>query len=203
MAASKIQIWNMALGFIGTRTVASESEHTPEAIQCGLFWDSARRQALRDYPCNFAQMRRRLAAVTVPEVYAGEGRCAYRLPEDCLKAHRIHGGGRHRDRIPFVLVCADDKTQLLLTDRQAAILDYTADVTDVARRDELFISMMARRLAALISVPLLKNNANKVQELEQLYRASLPKVMEANASERLDRMAPDTWLLSRGGCNDA
>mgnify|MGYP006949037391 CR=1 FL=1 len=201
MAASKIQIWNMALGFIGTRTVASETEHTPEAIQCGLFWDSARRQVLRDYPYNFAQARKTLAAVKVPDVYAEEWRFAYKLPDLCLKAHRIYGRERREvRRIPFTIVSSDDGTEILLTDMEAARLDYTWDVTDVARWDDLFIAMMARKLAALIGVPLLKNNSTKVQELEQLYRTSLPKAMESNASERHDREPLDTWLLSRGGC---
>ena len=44
--ASKLDIFNMALGFIGTRTIASANENTPEAIQCGLYWDRARRSAL-------------------------------------------------------------------------------------------------------------------------------------------------------------
>ena len=67
MTISQISIWNRALGFLGTRTVASERENTPEALQCRLYWDSARRQTLRDFPWNFAQRRSWLARLPLPE----------------------------------------------------------------------------------------------------------------------------------------
>lgn len=208
MSANKIQIWNMALGFIGTRTVASESERTPEAIQCALYWDNARRACLRDYPYNFAQARAQLASIAVPDTYADEWRYAYRLPDLCLKAHKIVGSaGRCAStpsrRIPFVIVSDAEKTELLLSDAEQVRLDYTRDVPEVALWDDLFVGMMARKLASLICVPLLKNNTTKVQELEQLYRASLPKAMEANASERLEKPYRDTWIAARGGWYDA
>ena len=58
---TQIAIWNRALGFLGARSIAAEDENTPEALQCRLYWDSARRQALRDYPWAFAQRRAWLA----------------------------------------------------------------------------------------------------------------------------------------------
>ena len=78
-------------------------------------------------------------------------------------------------------------------------LDYTRDVPGKLRCGMIFfVGMMARKLASLICVPLLKNNTAKVQELEQLYRASLPKPMEANASERHEKPYRDTWIAARG-----
>ena len=79
--AGKLDIFNMALGFLGTRTIASENERTPEAIQCDLYWDRARRSALRDYPYRFAVRRVVLAEKTLPETYEGEWRHAYALPD--------------------------------------------------------------------------------------------------------------------------
>ena len=32
MTISQISVWNRALGFLGTRSVASEQENTPEAL---------------------------------------------------------------------------------------------------------------------------------------------------------------------------
>lgn len=92
--AAKLDIWNMALGFIGTRTVASESERTPEAVQCALFWDSARRTALRDYPWNFAQARAGWPKWPCRKPWAGEWRHAYVPPDRCLRLHRVLGAGR-------------------------------------------------------------------------------------------------------------
>ena len=84
---TQIAIWNRALGFLGARSIAAEDENTPEALQCRLYWDSARRQALRDYPWAFAQRRAWLARVALPAGFEQEYRFAYALPGACLKAH--------------------------------------------------------------------------------------------------------------------
>ena len=203
MQTGKMQIWNMALGFVGTRSVASENEITPEAQQCSLYWDSARRQALRDYPWNWAQRRVALAAQAMPEAWAAEWRHAYGMPAKCLKLHRIIPEGRRApydaDRVPYMLAHNEDGTTLILTQAPAAWVDYTTDVEQVERWDDLFIGLMARKLACLVAVSLIKNNQAKVQELEQLYRAALPAAFEGAASEQQDKPQPDTWLLARGG----
>ena len=200
--ATKIQIWNMALGFIGTRTVASETERTPEAIQCSLFWDCARREALRVYPWNFAQVREWLAQKNIPEVYAGQWRYAYAFPELCLRLHCVrHATDQER---AFQVVRDNDGTALILTDIPRAMGDYTRDIKDVSVWDDAFIQVMARRLACLIAIPLLKNNTGKIQELEQLYRAAMPLAQEANASEQHEKPEIDAWLTARWGmCHDS
>ena len=76
---SKIQIWNQALGYIGTRRVASDAENCEEARQCALYWDSARQQALRDFPFPWAQHRAMLAQKNCPTC----GRQIGALPTAC------------------------------------------------------------------------------------------------------------------------
>lgn len=194
---SKIGIWNMALGFLGTRTVAAEDENTPEAIQCGMYWDSARRQALRDYPWNFAQRRAWLAPVAIPAGWEREYSQAYALPVDCLKALQVLHEGHSESR--FVL--AHDAVRgatVLLTKAEAALLRYTADVEQVQVFDDLFKAVMARKLAALLCVPLLKASTSKLTELEQLYREALVGATGANASEGAEQRAADSWLTARG-----
>lgn len=196
MGASKIQIWNMALGWVGTRTVASESERTEEAMQCILYWDNARRQALRDYPFNFAQRRAWLAEIPMLDGYEKDFAHAYALPVDCLKVHKVrhHGQGEQ----PFSLVLdKNTDAEALMTDADEALALYTADVENAKIFDDLFTYVLARRLAALIAVPLLKNNAAKVSELEQLYRAALPSAREANATEQKKEPEEDSWLTAR------
>lgn len=196
----------MALGWIGTRTVASESENTLEAVQCGLYWDSARRQALRDYPWNFAQRRAWLAVVPMPTGYEKQYRFAYALPVDMLKALQIFPDGvdtksrGDRESGRFIIVHdSGNACSILLSNASRALLSYTADMEDITLFDDLFIHMLARKLAALIAVPLLKNNTSKLQELEQLYTAAIPSAIEADASEGAALPCMDTWLVARGG----
>lgn len=187
----------MALGFIGTRTVASETEQTPEAIQCGLYWDNARRTALRDYPWHFAQTRERLAEKPLPPLYEGVWKFAYAVPDQCLKVHAIYTPGGRRKHY-FEMARYEDGTDVILTNAERAIVAFTKDIKEISRFDEDFTYCMARKLATLIAIPLLKNNSQKLQELVGLYNASLPAAHDADSSERKDREEQDTWLRIRG-----
>ena len=118
---TQIAIWNRALGFLGARSIAAEDENTPEALQCRLYWDSARRQALRDYPWAFAQRRAWLARVALPSGFEQEYRFAYALPESCLKAHEV----RHEGLLPRPFCLARDPAgdaTILLTSASRALL---------------------------------------------------------------------------------
>ena len=195
MTITQISIWNHALGFLGARSVASERENTPEAIQCRLFWDPARRQVLRDFPWSFAQRRAWLARQPLPAGYEREFRFAYGLPRDTLKAHEVRHEGISRR--PFALAQGEDGCPCLLTDASRALLLYTADVRQSALFDDLFAHTLARRLACLVAVPLLKNNSQKVAELEKLYAESLPRAREAAAAELGAARRGDAWIAAR------
>ena len=199
MTITQISIWNHALGFLGARSVASERENTPEVIQCRLYWDSARRQVLRDFPWSFAQRRAWLGRQPLPAGYEAEFRFAYALPRDCLKAHEIRHEGVSARPFSLALNAAEGEgaAPCLLTDASRALLLYTADVRQSALFDDLFAHTLARRLAALVAVPLLKNNSQKVAELERLYSESLPRARQAAAGELGGVRGDDAWIAAR------
>ena len=197
--ACRLDIYNMALGYIGTRTISSPNEQTPEAIVCELYWDRARRAALRDYPYNFASRRVLLAQKEMPSQYAMQWGYAYGLPESCLKVVHVHDGAH--PQTPFRIVQNGGEV-VILSNVGAAYCDYTIDVEDITLWDELFVDAMARKLASMIATPLLKNNPQKQQQLEELYRLAIPSANGQDASEvELDRSAGNvsSWLMSRGG----
>ena len=196
--AGRITIYNMALGFIGTRTLASPNENTPEAIQCGLYWDVARRAALRDYPYRFALQRIQLGLLAkMPEVYDNQWKFAYSLPDSCLKVHSVYAE-RETDFKQNFQVESYEKGQLILTDLENAIALCTLDIDEISLWDDMFVTVMARKLACMIAIPLLKNNSQKLQELEQLYQAAVPRAQGHDASEQRQFQPLDSWLLARG-----
>lgn len=195
--ASRIDIYNMALGFVGTRTIASPNENTPEAIQCKLYWDVARRGALRDFPYSFARRRVRLAEKPLDDVYKAEWRYAYGLPDGCLKVHAVHDGDSRKLHGQAWRLESTGTEQVIYTRQELAVADCTFDVENIGLWDELFVLAMARKLAALICVPLLKNNQAKLQELEQLYQMAIPKADGQDASEREAEPRMDSWLAAR------
>ncbi|MCD7712725.1 MAG: hypothetical protein LUJ25_08515, partial [Firmicutes bacterium] len=201
--SGRLSIYNMALGFIGTRTIASANENTPEAIQCELFWNNARRAALRDYPYPFAQARVNLALLAkFPEEYENEWQYAYSWPNKALKVHRIHSQGKenrlHKEKYIVRII---DNITTILCNTKTPLAEITQDIIEVSLWDDMFVHSMARKLACLIAVPLLKNNSQKIQECEQLYAMQLQNIRSQAASEEEEAQSeiPDSWLLARGG----
>jgi len=196
--AGKLEIFNMALGFCGCRTVGSPNERTPEAIQCGLFWDRARRSALRDYPWSWATRRFRLPEKDLPEVYASEWRHAYGLPDGVLRVMRVHKPRMRGDYLEPFRLERGEEGEIILCDVPQAMATCIVDVEDMTTWDDSFCLCLARKLACLIVVPLLKNSSGKVSELEQLYHASLPQTAGLDSAERRGEQQPDSWLAARG-----
>lgn len=195
--AGKIDIYNMALGFIGTRTVASPDENTPEAIQCSLYWDRARRTALRDYPYRFALQRIKLPLLAdTPEVYASQWKYVYSQPNQCLKVHSVYADKDGSRKEEFQIESCS-LGLVVLTNIEKAVALCTIDTVDISLWDELFVLVMARKLASLIAIPLLKNNTAKLQELEQLYQAAVPRAEGHDASEGREYQPVDSWLQAR------
>ncbi len=195
--ASKIEIWNMALGFIGTRTVAGETERTPEAVQCSLFWDNARRMVLSQFPFNFAQKKRLLAEKKIEETFKGQWKYAYGLPSDCINPQAITDTNNFYERKYFEIVLTETGEKVLLCDKNPCKLHYTADVTDTSLYSELFINALAYKLASLVVIPLLKNNSNKRQELEQLYQMAIADAVQLNARQSKEKPYIDSWIAAR------
>lgn len=196
--ASKIQIWNMALGFIGTRTVASETEKTLEAIQCGIFWDMARKSIFEQYPFNFAQRKRNLAEKEVPIQFCSEWQYAYGLPDEYVNAQAITDTNNYYEPMYFEIATTDEGEKILLCNISPCYLHYTADVKDASLYSELFSKALAYKLASLIVIPLLKNNTNKIQELTQLYEMAIQEAITSNARQQRKQKYVDEWLGVRG-----
>lgn len=195
--ASKISIINMALGWLGAPPIAALTEKRPEAIYASQYYDSALEQTLRDHRWNFAQRRKRLAALDVPDGYSGIYDNAYALPVDCLHAHTVLDAAENT--FPFIVALAEDGgSKIVLTNVASAYLAYTALVTVPELYDPNFVRAMSRRLAADIAVPILKNNAQKVQEAETLYDRELSRAKLADYREGKPEEEEDvSWIQAR------
>ncbi len=202
--ASRLVVYNMALQLVGARMVSSIWEDMPEAVQCGIYWDRARRSALRDFPYRFAQKRFQLKQRKLPRIYSHQWRFCYEIPKNVLKIVRVHSAVNRIRRIPFSVEYLDEGT-VILSNIPCAQATCTIDVTDITRWDELFISAMSHKLAVMISSTLLRNDAKKKQELVALYRAAIPEAEGESANEGSEYNDPDSWLMAREwgwGCTD-
>ena len=193
-----LSIFNMALGYIGSKSVSSINENVPEAVQCNLYWDRARRGALRDYPYRFAQRRFKLILRTLPDEYSGEWRYCYSMPAEALKVTRVHKGdeGQHFEHYT---VANDANGTFILCNMSPAFATCTVDVEDMNRWDELFFDVMARKLAFYIAPSLQKDkSASWMRDLDVFYAEAIPHGEGQSGSEGRDsKLAMDTWLAAR------
>lgn len=197
--ASKIAICNMALGWLGSPPIASLTENRPEARYADQYYDLALEQCLRDHRWNFAQRRERLASIDVPEGYLPVFSFAYAMPTDSIMAHTVFDAAGIEHKFEVAL-SADGGSKIILTHIENAFLAYTAKVTNTELFDPNFARALARRLAADLVVPVLKNNPQKVQEAETLYLNFVKMAQLADAREGLPEDEPPTaWEVARIG----
>lgn len=151
--ASIIGICNIALSHIGTSGIQALTESSKEALACRTLYESARDAVLRDHPWNFAERRAALALST--EEVPGYS-YVYAYPSECLSARRFTADDAPgmTTTTPFV-VTADSTLsgKLIATDLGAAVLIYTAKVTDPTMFDPLFVDALGWRLASDLAIP--------------------------------------------------
>jgi hypothetical protein len=183
--ASKIDIFNMALGHIGvSSTVADELERSPERVICTRYWDTCR-DALLSYKSmdwGFATSAVVLADIGTPPTGWG---FRYRYPNDCIEAQEIMGSSGRTEPVelrPKFDVQYEADGRVILADTQEAVLRYTKRVEEVERWPSYFVEAMAYRLASLIVMPL-KNDASNRNNLLQLAEQFAQIAMAASLNE--------------------
>ncbi len=201
MAVGKIEIWNMALGFLGINAIASESEASLEALICSTYWDLARRSALRDFPYSFAQKRLFLTNIPLTKEYQDDYAYAYALPDNCLKIHSLIGKNSSKSSAinsvmqEYEIVQMNEDALALVCNIDEAILSYTADIKEnISFTDDSFVEMLAYRLASCICTPLLKDNHNKLKSINQLYQNKLAQAIQNDLSSKKKAKKQDAWV---------
>jgi len=172
--AGTIQIYNMALGQIGSTSLVMDLNERSMSLQtCNLYWEQARDAALADYPWPFATKQAYLALDTVTPV---NWLYQYLLPADHLRSQKIiipdwpvsSGFAQQLGMNPPYEQAWGQGGTVLKTNTENCLLQYTAKVTDDVLYPPEFVGMVALKLAASIAVPL-KASATRAAELIQLY----------------------------------
>lgn len=183
--ASKIDVFNMALGHIGVgSTVADELERSPERVTCSRFWDQCRDAlfAYKDMPWGFAVTLEALAEIGGPPA-GWEHR--YRYPNDCINLIELYQESVRTVSVELrskfeVMYEADGRA--VLADIPAAIARYVKRINEVERWPATFVEAMSYRLAAMIVMPL-KNDNGLRNELLQLAEQFTQIAMAASLNE--------------------
>ena len=206
-ATSEVEICNLALTRIGHNMISALSENTKAGQLCNLHYARSRNAVLRAHPWNFAIKRATLAlSATTPNHEFGY---QHALPVDCLKVLRtsweVEGSiGTAIYGYPGIMGYANEVTpyriegRFLLCNEDTARIEYIAEITDTAQFDELFVDVLAQRLAAEIAMALTDNQA-AAQTMREIYTSKLSEARSTDAQEGTPRAVLDQsgWIVAR------
>lgn len=155
---SKTQICNMTLGSIGVnaRIGDVDTEVSPEAIACRLFYDQVGAQLLEVRPWPFATKRGALVDLGTPPADWGY---RYKYPTDCALAVKIINPYMRTEgtdkKIPFkVINLSDAYGKAILCDIQDAELEYNETITDESLFSFSYVQAYVMGLAAPVGMTL-------------------------------------------------
>lgn len=210
--ASEVGICNRALSHLGAYRIDSLAGSTKEARECNTLFDDTRDAVLRAHDWAFARAHKTLAVIANAE-YPG-WTYAYSYPTECLAARRIWNETdglpgtiydpstdlyRSTGKIPFEVRAAEDlDNRVILTDKEDAVLIFTAKITDPNLFDSQFIEIMAYKLAADLAIPL-RADAKKRAELYQTYLTFLQGAQAESANEGYEAPTNDNSFTQARG----
>lgn len=216
---STIQIWNRALGLIGTQTqVATENEDSTEAHNCGIYYEGVRQAILRAHTWNFARKQ-----VALTELGNSDDDTSlqpwffkYAYPSDCQRFRYIMPTvvpaaipetlWTAQPPIRFAVSSDDDSggnpRTVILTNQEDATGVYTRDLSLLDLWDSLALDALATALAAKLCIPLTGDRALAKSMVDQAGGIiNDAKAKDGNEGLRIQDHTPD-WMRVRGYLSD-
>lgn len=197
--ASQVEIVNRAIIKLGGETVTSLEDNKKSARVFSALWDTVRKAELSRAYWNFATQRASLPALgDVPDWgFAYQ----YQLPSDYLKLMQVNdvfvapglADYRQSDDSPWAI-----EGQAILTDFGAPLkIRYVKDITDTGLFHELFVEMLASKLAFEGCYAITQSREGQRQASDD-YKMALKEARLSNAIERPPVGLPDdSWILGR------
>lgn len=218
MAYSVTGIVNLALSRIGVKGIANLSEQSQQAIAANASWQYIRDEVLSAKDWYFAKKRVALAQNATSPAYNFD--YAYTLPADFLRlckqdssdASVFPSGYYAEDSITgqvliqnnytaYKIEAISDGTLCLVTNYDNSSYDiyinYIAKITDVTKFSPQFISALAFRLAAELSITRTETRS-KFTDMMETYRTSLVDAEGHNMSMDYNNgeTGTDSWLMA-------
>lgn len=200
MAATVVQICNLALSNLGISTLLSSlDEDSNEARVCNIWYEMTRDAVLQDFEWNFA--KRRVSLAELSEAAATEWDYVYAYPSDCIQTRMLTLPGirhpRNDQRVQFE-VAYNGSQRVIYTDQIQAELIYTSRVTDAAIFPPLFVVSLSWALAAAIAPSLVGQIAGQsvAASMRQVYQQMLMQAAAAAMREGQEGPEPEPELLT-------
>lgn len=199
--ASIVELCNIALGHLGNKGLVTSvfpPDGSVESKLCNGRYATARDEMLGMFDWDFARSRMALAAVTNNNnpnwLYA------YTVPPTCMVPRRV---------LPAVVTANEQESEryliegsTLYTNKEAAVLVFTAFATDINKFTVGFRTALALQLAAHLAGPVIRlgDGARAARELFNAARAAGDEAQATNANSSSVAVQPyPSKLTARHG----
>ena len=212
--ATEVDIANTALAHLGDRaTVSSLSppEGSPQAEHAARFYPIARDVMLELHPWRFATRRQALADASLVTPPPSQWAYSYSAPLNlAVLAVFAPDATDERQTMAFVVEVGDDGSQVIFTNQEDAVVQFTLQVTDTTKFSPLFIEALGYLLASYLAGPIIKgaDGMKASADFKKMAFAVLSSATTADANNRDkasirdDLAARPSWLSDRSAVSD-
>lgn len=208
MAASDVDIVNMALGHLGDRanvSAISPSDGSAQADAAARIYAHIRDWLLERFPWKFALRRATMAERS--DITMGSWDHVYAEPNNCVRIVNILPSGYLTDDAGVEYDTETDETGqgLVLTDAQDATARFIARITDPGKFTPGFTETLSWFLAASLAGPIIKGETGRAEAIRCVQMATIAfadacRLSANQARKRLDHI-PD-FIAARGGSDN-
>lgn len=194
MAASQVDVLNLALTTLGQDRAISINDDVEAVRVIRSLWDLTRDCVLADHPWKFAILRTTLPALAAAPAY--EWSKQYALPEACLRLVQVSDDWVfYTQEAPFYTI----EGQNILTDEAAPLrVRYVQRISNVGLWPPLFARSMAMHLAFDACEKLTQSNTKR-QFAAESYAQVIKQAKRQSAIELPPLREPEgSWLAARG-----
>ncbi len=185
----------MALGRVGSKRIMDADDTTNKTARVATtYWTNSVKELLRSHPWNFAKTRVELGQLTATPDF--EWDYQYQLPSDFVRMIKLNGLLAWEPQDFYEI-----EGQVLLTDQDAAKIQYIKEETDTTKFDALFVESLSVLLASKMAVVLAEHESLAAQLRQEYERVSLPRARRVDGNERGHRQTDisnsSLWVQSR------
>ena len=163
-----LDICNLALGHLKCRKISSLSENSVEAVECNLYYEPSRREALKGHDWDFALVVKLIGlSSTYPtqgpnNLYAARWTYAYVAPANAVAVWHIYNEQTKNKTVgeDFRQIYDDTNNQIIvLTNCADAYAEYTFDLSDTTLFSPDFVMAVSYILAGKMAPGLTGDDA--------------------------------------------
>jgi len=151
MAYAKIEICNIALAHLGAAPIRDFDENNKRARMSDVFFNITRDYILSKFDWPFARALEPLQKLVLDDDNIPSGMFAFQLPINCKTPRSIAPVG---SRTKWEVI-----GNTLFTDKESVSLYYTRNDVQAAKYSDTFVSLVALRLALLMSPSITQDKA--------------------------------------------